>query len=288
MVLVASLAINGIILGLLYAAIALGFSLVLGVSGVINFAHGILFALGAYIYWILLDVLGFWPAMAGAGIAVGIVGLLVERVLVRRVYGEDPLFGLVITMGFAMAVEQLLHILFGGAAKTVNAPEFAQGVFFVGDMLFPYYRLFVAAFCAVIVGGVWLLLNNTSFGAIVRAGMYDTEMISALGHNLPVMRTAVFALGAVIAALSGVIAAPIWSIKPGMGGAVLMPSFLVVLIGGIGSIRGTILGGLIVGLCISLLSLVIPRFVDVMPYVIMAVVVFFRPRGLMGKQNILE
>ncbi len=288
MVIVAGLAINGIILGLLYAAIALGFSLVLGVSGVINFAHSILFALGAYAFFVLKDVVGFWPALLGAGAFVGLVGIVVEKVLVRRVYGQDPLFGLVITMGFAMAVEQLLHIIFGAAAKTVNTPDFAQGILFIGEMLVPHYRIFIAVFSAAILGGTWLLINNTSFGAIVRAGMYDSEMVSALGHNLPVLRTAVFAMGATIAALSGVIAAPIWSIKPGMGTAILMPSFLIVLIGGIGSIRGTILGGLIIGLTTSLLSLVIPRFVDVMPYIIMAFTVYFWPRGLMGKQNILE
>ena len=191
MFLVASLIVNGIILGLIYATIALGFSLVLGVSGVLNFAHGILFALGAYMYWVLKDLMGFWPAMVGAALIVGVIGIIVERVLVRRIYGEDPLFGLVITMGFAMAVEQVLHMIFGAAAKTINPPEFAQGVLFIGDMIIPYYRLFVAGFCTVILGGTWLALNNTSFGAIVRAGMYDSEMVSALGHDLPMLRTIV-------------------------------------------------------------------------------------------------
>jgi len=288
MSLFANLFVNGVILGLLYATIALGFSLVLGVSGVLNFAHGVLFTLGAYSYWVLKDIVGFWPALGGATLIVGVIGIAVERLLVRRVYGEDPLFGLVITMGFAMAIEQVLHMIFGAAAKTVNPPEFAQGVLFLGDMMVPYYRLFVAACCVVALAGTWLVLNNTTFGAVVRAGMYDSEMVSALGHDLPRMRTVVFTLGTMAAAFSGVLASSIWSIKPGMGGAFLMPSFLIVLIGGLGSIRGTILGGLIVGLTTSLLSLVIPRFVDIMPYAIMAVVVYFWPRGLLGKQNILE
>jgi len=288
MSLFANLFVNGVILGLLYATIALGFSLVLGVSGVLNFAHGVLFTLGAYSYWVLKDILGFWPAMVSATLIVGVIGIAVEKLLVRRVYGEDPLFGLVITMGFAMAAEQLLHMIFGAAAKTVNPPDFAQGVLFFGDMMIPYYRLFVAICCVIALTGTWFVLNNTSFGAVVRAGMYDSEMVSALGHDLPMLRTVVFTLGSMAAAFSGVLASSIWSIKPGMGGAFLMPSFLVVLIGGLGSIRGTVLGGLIVGLSTSLLSLVIPRFVDIMPYVIMAVVVYFWPRGLLGKQNILE
>ena len=287
-ILILSLILNGIGLGLVYAAVAIGFSLVLGVSGVINFCHGIMYAFGAYFFWILQGKIGFWPAVAVTPVLVAILGLLIERVLVRRVYGLDPLFGLLITLGFSMALEELIRMIFGPAAYSVSAPSFVKGVFIVGDLLYPQYRVFIAVFAAVMLGGVWLLIDRTNFGAIVKAGMFNSEMVSALGNNLPWLRTTVFIIAAALAGLSGIIAATIWSIKSGMGTLILMPSFLIVLMGGLGSIPGTIIGGLLVGVSTSLATLVIPRFVDIIPYLLMGFIIFFRPRGLFGEQNVTD
>ncbi|MGA2958020.1 MAG: branched-chain amino acid ABC transporter permease [Thermodesulfobacteriota bacterium] len=287
-ILILSLFLNGIGLGLVYAAVAIGFSLVLGVSGVINFSHGIMYAFGAYFFWILYGNIGFWPALAITPVFVAIIGFVIERALVRRVYGLDPLFGLVITLGFATAMEEVIRMIFGPAAYSVSAPSFAKGIFLIGDFAYPQYRLFIAVMAAAMLAGVWLLIDRTNFGAVVKAGMFNSEMVGALGNNLPLLRTSVFILGAALAGLSGILAAPIWSIKSQMGTLILMPSFVIVLMGGLGSIPGTIIGGLLVGVSTSLATLIIPRFVDIIPYLLMGVIIYFRPRGLFGEQNIAE
>ena len=289
MVEIFSLFLNGIVLGLVYAAVALGFSLVLGVSGVINFSHGITFTFGAYFFWVMYETVGYIPAMILSPLCVAFIGLLVERLIIRRVYGQDPLFGLLITLGFAIAMEELIRMIFGPAAQNVNAPSFARGVIIIGDFLYPHYRLFIATVAALMVASAWIFTERTKFGAVVKAGMFNSEMVGALGHDLYRLRVVIMVVGSFMAGLSGILAAPIWSVKSGMGSAILMPSFLVVLIGGLGSIPGTLIGGLMVGLCLSLgTATPLARYVDIMPYLLMGIIVYFWPRGLMGQQNIIE
>ena len=283
-----SLFLNGIVLGLIYAAVALGFSLVLGVSGVINFSHGITFTFGAYFFWATYKTIGYIPAMIFSPVCVALIGLVVERVIIRRVYGQDPLFGLLITLGFAIAMEELIRMIFGPAAQNVDAPSFASGAFIVGDFLYSKYRLFIAAMAACMIAFAWFFTERTKYGAVVKAGMFNTEMVGALGHNLYQLRVVIMVVGSFMAGLSGILAAPIWSVKSGMGTTILMPSFLIVLMGGLGSIPGTLVGGLLVGITLSMGTLVAPRFVDIMPYLLMGIVVYFWPRGLMGQQNIIE
>lgn len=285
---IVSLFLNGIVLGLVYAAVALGFSLVLGVSGVINFSHGITFTFGAYFFWVLSKYVGYLPAMLLSPLLVACIGFVVERVIIRRVYGQDPLFGLLITLGFAIAMEELIRMIFGPAPYNVDAPSFASGVILIGDFFYSQYRLFIAGVAALMIFGTWFVTEKSRFGAVVKAGMFNSEMVGALGHDLYRLRLVVMVLGSFIAGLAGILAAPIWSIKSGMGSAILMPSFLIVLMGGLGSIPGTLIGGLLVGLSISLGILIAPRYVDIMPYLLMGVIVYFWPRGLMGQQNIIE
>jgi branched-chain amino acid transport system permease protein len=285
---VVSLFLNGIVLGLVYAAVALGFSLVLGVSGVINFSHGITFTFGASFFWVLSRIVGYLPAMLLSPLLVACIGFVVERVIIRRVYGQDPLFGLLITLGFAIAMEELIRMIFGPAPYNVDAPSFANGVIIIGDFFYSQYRLFIAGVAALMIFGTWFVTEKSSFGAVVKAGMFNSEMVGALGHDLYRLRLVIMVLGSFIAGLAGILAAPIWSVKSGMGSAILMPSFLIVLMGGLGSIPGTLIGGLLVGLSISLGILVAPRYVDIMPYLLMGVIVYFWPRGLMGQQNIIE
>jgi branched-chain amino acid transport system permease protein len=283
-----SLFLNGIVLGLVYAAVALGFSLVLGVSGVINFAHGITFTFGAYFFWAIYQYIGWLPAMCLAPFLVAGIGFLVERLVVRRVYGQDPLFGLLITLGFAMAMEELIRIIFGPAVHNVNSPAFASGTLIIGDFVYSKYRVFIALVAALMVAGVWIFEEKSKYGAAVKAGMFNSEMVGALGHNLFRMRVFIMVLGSFIAGLAGILLAPIWSVKSGMGSAILMPSFIIVLMGGLGSIPGTLIGGLLVGLSLSLGLPVAGRFVDIIPYILMAIIIYFWPRGLMGQQHIVE
>ncbi len=283
-----SLFLNGIALGLVYTAVALGFSLVLGVSGVINFAHGITFTFGAYFFYTLYQTIGWIPAMIVSPFLVAIIGFLVERIIIRRVYGQDPLFGLLITLGFAMAMEELIRMIFGPTTFNVNPPSFASGPIIIGDFFYSEYRLFIALVAAIMVAATWIFTEKSKFGSVVKAGMFNSEMVGALGHDLYRMRIWIMVIGSFIAGLAGILAAPIWSIKSGMGSAILMPSFCITLMGGLGSIPGTLIGGLLVGLCLSMGTLIAPRFVDIMPYILMGIIVYFWPRGLMGQQNIIE
>lgn len=282
-----ALIFNGIALGLIWSVVALGFSLVLGIGQTINFAHGLLFAFGAYFFLSLSRATNFWIALIVAPILVSIVSLFLEIGLVRRVYGQDPLFGLLITFGFAMAMEEVIRIIWGKAAYSVTIPSFAKGQISLGFIMYSKYRIILALFALFILLIVLLFMSKSSFGAIVKAGMFDREMISALGHNLPLLRTLVFVLGGFLAGIAGVIGAPLWSIKSGMGTDVLMPGFIIALIGGLGSIKGTIIGGLLVGIVTSVAVLFMPRFTDIIPYVLLIIILFYRPKGLFGEITIL-
>ncbi len=282
-----ALLFNGIVLGLIWSVVAIGFSLVLGIGQTINFAHGLLFTFGAYFFFSISRNASFLIGVVAAPILVAILSIFLEVGLVRRVYGQDPLFGLLITFGFAMAMEEVIRMVWGKAAYSISTPAFARGQIIFGNLVYSRFRIMLALFAFVILLLVLLFMSKTSFGAIVKAGMFDSEMISALGHNLPLLRTLVFALGGLLAGLAGVIGAPLWSIKSGMGTDVLMPGFIIALIGGLGSIKGTIVGGLLVGITTSLAVLVIPNFTDIIPYVMLILVLFYKPKGLFGEVTIL-
>ena len=279
---------NGLVLGLLFGVIALGFMLILGVMEVINFSHGALFALGAYFALTLQPYLGYWAALIIAPLVVGIIGLFIEWTAVRRIYGKDPLLGLLMTLGLAMVFEEIIRMVWGKIGYSLAAPAFVAGPIDMGFMWYSKYRLFMGALALVLLGLVWLFLEKTPYGAIIKAGVSDSEMVLALGKNLRRIRTVVFGLGAALAGIAGVIAGPMWSLKPTMGWEVLMPAFVVVVIGGIGSFWGAVIGGLIVGLSKSLSILVWPRMSELSMYFIMFVVLMLRPRGIMGEKSLLE
>ncbi len=283
-----SFAMNGLVLGLIYAVVALGFTLILGVMQVINFTHGILFALGAYFAFSMQKYVGFWLALVFAPLLVGVVGLVLERLVIHRTYGGNPLFGLLLTFGLATALEEVIRMVWGKPGYSVAAPRFAAGSLDLGFMIYSKYRILLAALAILVILLVWLFLERTPYGAIIKAGVSDAEMVMALGKNLPRMRTFVFAIGSILAGVAGVIAAPIWSVRPTMGTAILMPAFIIVVLGGIGSFWGSILAGLIVGLSTSLSVMVWARVSDIIPFVIMTIVLLFRPRGLLGEKSVLE
>lgn len=279
--------LNGLVLGLLYAVIALGFMLILGTMEVINFSHGALFALGGYFALVLQPYVGWWVALGLAPLGVGLVGLVLEFG-VRRTYGRDPLFGLLFTFGAALAFEELIRIVWGPRGYTISAPAFVAGPFQAGFLFYSKYRVLVAVLAVALLGAVWWFLERTPYGAIVKAGAHDSEMVRALGINLDRVRNLVFGLGTFMAGIAGVIAAPMWSLKPTIGAEAVMPAFIVVVIGGIGSFWGAILGGLMVGLASGLSNLVVPRGSILVMYLLLALVLLWRPRGLMGQKSILE
>jgi branched-subunit amino acid ABC-type transport system permease component len=283
-----SFTMNGLVLGLLFALVALGFTLILGVMQVINFTHGILFALGAYFAFSMQRYVGFWFALLLAPLLVGVVGLILERLVIHRTYGGNPLFGLLLTFGLATALEEVIRMVWGKTGYSVAAPKFAAGSFDLGFMIYSKYRLILAVLALVVILLVWLFLEKTPYGAIIKAGASDAEMVMALGKNLPRMRSFVFVIGAILAGVAGVIAAPIWSVRPTMGTAILMPAMIIVVLGGIGSFWGSILAGLIVGLSTSISVMFWARISDIIPFVILIFVLLFRPRGLMGEKSILE
>lgn len=279
--------LNGVVLGLIYAVIALGFMLILGTMEVINFTHGVLFALGGYFALSLQPHVGWWGALLLAPLGVGLIGLGLEFG-VRRTYGKDPLFGLLFTFGAALALEEVIRIVWGPRGYTIAAPAFVAGPFQLGFLFYSRYRVFVAVLALALLAFVWWFLEKTPYGAIIKAGAHDSEMVMALGINLPRMRNLVFGLGTVLAGVAGVIAAPMWSLKPTVGAEAVMPAFIVVVIGGIGSFWGAVVGGLMLGTVSGLSNLVVPRGSILVMYLLMTVVLLWRPRGLMGQKSILE
>jgi branched-chain amino acid transport system permease protein len=283
-----SFTMNGLVLGLIFAVVAMGFTLILGVMEVINFAHGILFALGAYFAFSMQRYVGFWMALILAPVLVGVVGLILERLVIHRTYGGNPLFGLLLTFGLATGLEELIRMIWGKTGYSVAAPKFAAGSLDLGFMIYSKYRLVLAVLAILIILLVWLFLEKTPYGAIIRAGASDAEMVMALGKNLPLMRTFVFIIGSMLAGVAGVIAAPVWSVRPTMGTAILMPAMIIVVLGGVGSFWGSVIAGLIVGLSTSISVLFWARISDIIPFVILILVLLFRPRGLMGQKSVLE
>ena len=284
---VATQLLNGVVLGLLYAVIALGFMLILGTMEVINFSHGVLFALGGYFALALGPYVGWLGALIVAPLLVGVVGLGLEFG-VRRTYGRDPLFGLLFTFGAALALEEVIRIVWGPRGYTISAPGFVAGPFQLGFLFYSKYRLLVAGIAMGLLALVWWFLEKTPYGAIIKAGAHDGEMVRALGIDLTRMRNWVFGLGTALAGVAGVVAAPMWSLKPTIGAEAVMPAFIVVVIGGIGSFWGAVWGGLLVGLVSGLSNLIVPRGSIMVMYLLMTVILLLRPRGLLGQKSILE
>jgi branched-chain amino acid transport system permease protein len=297
--------VNGIALGLLFALIALGFMLVVSLMETINLAHGSFFALGMYVAllivsppgdpaWLPLDAWKGFPvavryaiALAIAPVVVGAFGALLELAL-RRTYGKDPLYGLLLTFGAALVIEEGIRVLWGSTEKQLPLPEAISGAFIVGELLYSKYRLFATGFAIVAILGLWLFLEKTPYGAIIKAGAHDSEMVRALGINLGRLRSAVFALGVALAALAGVVMAPIWGIRPQVGVDAVVPAFLIIVLGGVGSLWGAVIAGLMVGLVVGLSGAFASEWSMLSMYLLFIAVVTFRSRGLFGRKSILD
>ena len=276
--------LNGLVLGALYVLMALGLSIIFGMIGVINFAHGALFTLGAYAAYQLQGTLGFPATLVAAPILVGVLGMLIEVTLLRRLYVGDPLQGLLLTFGLAMVLEQGIRLAWGLSPKQFDVPPGFAGALTLGPLTYSRYRAFILVATVLLIIGLLLFLHRTPVGMIVRAGSRDPTMVRLLGISLKPVFTLVFGLGVAIAALAGVLSAPLAGVQPAMGVNVGTAAFVVVTIGGLGSFLGAILSGLLVGQVVSLSIYFQPRVAEASMYVLMAVILLLRPRGLMGER----
>ncbi|AWN14546.1 branched-chain amino acid ABC transporter permease [Salinisphaera sp. RV14] len=279
---------NGLIIGIFYALMALGLSLILGLNGIINFSHGGFLALGGYIAYSLSPVIGFWGALIVSPFIVGLLGLVVERVLIRPLYSRDPLFSLLLTFGLAMIMEDLIRTFWGANGLPFNVPAalshpLSQTYFFVTG-----YRVFLVVLALLAIGSLFALLRYTRIGVRIRAGNADLETVSALGINIYQLRAINFGVGILFAGLAGVLAAGRLGLTPTMGASLIMPSFVAIIVGGVGSLLGSLLGGIIIGVAAGIVTTYYPAASDVVIYVIMGVVLVVRPRGLLGQEGLLE
>jgi len=276
--------VNGLVLGGYYLLIALGLSLIFSVGGVVNLAHGAFYALGAYASVEMAKHLGFGPAVILSPVAVALLGILFERFILRRFYTADPILSLLVTFGLALVAEQAIRMIWGAAPLPASMPASFKGSVVLGDFLFSRYRLLLLVVVALVLTGIWLLLNKTSFGRVVRAGIQRPDMVAALGIRLQPYMTAIVMLGVGMAALGGALFAPIAMVHPAMGAEIITVAFVVVVIGGLGSFWGVVLAALLVGVVRGITIHFAPAAGEASMYVLMFLVLLFRPRGLLGER----
>lgn len=277
--------INGIGIGMLYFLLTVGMSIVFGLLRFVNFAHGAFYLMGAYFcYQLTRWGISFWWALLLAPLAVGAIGWATEKLLLRHVYAKPHEFHILVTVGLALVVQELVILQWGPLGDSVATPDLLQGVVMWGAFVYPKYRLFVIGFTAVLAVLLWWVLEGTRLGSAVRAGSESTEMVSLLGMNVFAIFSLVFALGAATAALAGVLAAPIRGAEPFMGIEALGVAFVIVVVGGLGSFSGALVGGLLIGIVQSVMSTLWPEGARIMIYVAMAAVLLLRPHGLLGRK----
>ena len=279
--------------------------LIVGVMELINLAHGSLFALGGYVAMTVIvptaDLLGpltatwlglplplrYAIALVVAPAAVAVLGMVLEFAM-RRTYGRDPLYGLLLTFGAALVIEEAIRLVWGSAEQVMPVPPAISGAFLAGGMIYSTYRFFAAAFALAVIVAVWLFLEKTPYGAMIKAGAHDSEMVRALGVDLTRLRLFVFALGAGLAALAGIVVTPIWGLRPHVGVDAVIPAFLIIVLGGIGSFWGAVAAGILVGLAVGLTGAYASHWSLLSMYLLLIAVVTFRARGLFGRKSVLE
>lgn len=278
---------NGLIIGTFYVLMALGLSLILNLSGVINFAHGNFLALGGYTAYVLTPFTGFWGALIIAPLVTALFGLIAERLIIRRVYTRNHVYSLLLTFGLAFVMQDVMRYIWGPNGLPLGIPgvlsqPLSSDLFFI-----TYYRVFMVVIVIAAVIGLFTFLRHTRVGIRIRAGTLDLDTVSVLGVNVRVLRSFNFALGCLLAGVAGVLAAGQIGLNPNMGDDLLMPSFIAIIVGGVGSLTGTLLGGLLIGVASALTTVVYPAGAEAVIYVIMALVLLIRPRGLLGEEGML-
>ena len=276
----------GLVNGAFYAMLSLGLAVIFGLLGIVNFAHGALYMLGAFAAWILLDQFGlnYWYALVLAPLIVGAIGMVIERLLLKHLYKLDPLYGLLLTFGLALILEGVFRELYGVSGQNYNVPEQLSGATDLGFMVLPNYRAWVVLVSLVVCLGTWFLIERTRLGAYLRAGTENAPLVQAFGVNVPLMVMLTYGAGAALAGLAGVLAAPIIQVSPLMGSNLIIVVFAVVVIGGMGSILGSIVTGLGLGVIEGLTRVFYPEASSIVVFVIMVIVLMIRPAGLFGKE----
>ena len=278
---------NGLIIGAFYVLMALGLSLILNLSNVINFAHGNFLALGGYFAFILTPTIGFWGALVVSPIITAILGIIIERTMIRRVYNREPVYSLLLTFGLGFIIQDACRYIWGPNGLPLSVPN-AMSAPLSSDLFFiTWYRVFMVVVVVIAVAGLFAFLRFTRVGVRIRAGTLDLETVAALGVNVRMLRSFNFGLGCMLAGLSGVLAGGQIGLNPNMGDDLLMPSFIAIIVGGVGSLTGTLVGGLLIGLAAALTTVFWPSGSEAVIYIIMAVVLITRPRGLMGEEGMM-
>jgi len=280
--------LNGVQYGLVLFLVASGLTLVFGILGVINLAHGAFYMLGAYVaYWITLKTGSFFAALAGGVVIAFIAGLALERAFIKRLYGRDHLSQVLLSYGLILVLDEIRHILFGKDVHSVAAPQFLQGSFRLTEVLsYPNYRLAICVFCLAVAAAIFFVIRKTRIGMIVRAGAENRDMTRALGIRSDLVNRLVFATGIMLAALAGIVVAPISTVYPGMGDQMLILSFVVVVLGGIGSVTGAAIGALLIGFADTFGQVLFPAAASISIYLVMAVVLLWRPHGILGARDV--
>ena len=276
----------GLVNGAFYAMLSLGLAVIFGLLGIVNFAHGALYMLGAFAAWIMLDQFGinYWAALILAPLVVGIFGVIIERLFLKHLYKLDPLYGLLLTFGLALVMEGVFREIYGVSGQNYNVPELLSGATNLGFMVLPNYRAWVVLVSLVVCLGTWYLIERTRLGAYLRAGTENAPLVQAFGVNVPLMVMLTYGAGAALAALAGVLAAPIIQVNPLMGSNLIIVVFAVVVIGGMGSILGSVITGMGLGIIEGLTRVFYPEASNIVVFVVMVIVLMFRPAGLFGKE----
>lgn len=275
----------GLVSGAILVLLALGLALIFGHLRLVNFAHGAFYMLGAYAGYEVWRRLGsFWPALVLVPIVVGFLGVLVERTLIKRLYGRSLQDLLLLTYGLSFVIIELVKIIYGTAGRPFDIPPILIGTAIAGDVVFPYYLLFTALAAAVTVALLYLFLERTDIGLIIRAGSKDDVMVRALGIDFDRTRMLVFGMGIALAALAGLLTAPRMGVNPEMGFSVMILALVTVVVGGLGSFWGAVAGGLLIGMVQSVTALLVPQLSQLVVFILMGLVLFFRPRGLLGTE----
>jgi branched-chain amino acid transport system permease protein len=277
----------GLVNGSFYAMLSLGLAVIFGLLNVINFAHGALFMMGALLTWMALNYLGvgYWPMLFIAPVVVGIFGVLIERLLLRWIYKLDHLYGLLLTLGLTLLIEGAFRSVYGVSGLGYDAPELLDGATNLGFMVLPNYRAWVVVVSLVVCFATWFVIERTKLGAYLRAGTENPRLVEAFGVNVPLMVTLTYAFGAALAAFAGVLAAPVIQVTPLMGQNLIIVVFAVVVIGGMGSIMGSILTGLGLGIVEGFTKVFYPEASSTVVFLIMVIVLLIRPAGLFGKEK---
>ncbi len=277
----------GLVNGSFYAMLSLGLAVIFGLLGIVNFAHGALYMIGAYVAWYGLENFGlnYWAALVVAPLVVGALGVVIERTLLKQLYKIDPIYGLLLTFGLALIAEGVFRDQFGVSGQSYSVPEALQGATNLGFMILPNYRAWVIVASLLVCFGTWFVIERTRLGSYLRAGTENPALVQAFGINVPVMVMLTYAAGAGLAAMAGVLAAPVIQITPLMGSNLIIVVFAVVVIGGMGSILGSILTGLVLGIVEGLTKVFYPEASNIVVFVIMAIVLMIRPAGLFGKEK---